>query len=115
MILSKKNTDIRINRNRKKIRGDSNRPRLAVFKSNKYLYAQLIDDSKGVTLASVSEKSLITDKKTKMEKASIIGDKICELAKDKKINQVVFDRRGYKYHGRIKALADAARKNGLSF
>jgi len=103
---------------RAKILGTSKRPRLSVFRSNREIYAQLIDDEKGRTLVSlsgsrISEKELA--KKTKGEIAGLIGEKLAVLAKKAKITQVVFDRAGYKYHGRIKALAEGARKGGLKF
>ena len=94
------------------------RPRLTVFRSNKDIYAQIIDDLKNKTLISFSSKLL---KKTEKEKknneeiAHIVGEKIASLAKKKKIKKVVFDRSGYKYHGRIKKLAEGARKGGLDF
>lgn len=95
------------------------RIRLSVFRSGKHIYAQLIDDSKGVTLASAStlEEGLKkTVKKTAtIEAAKSVGALIAEKAKKAKVNEVVFDRGGYLYHGRIKALADAAREAGLSF
>jgi len=88
------------------IAGTGDRPRLSVFKSNKYLYAQIIDDAKGKTLVSThGEKT----------KGAEIGEKIAKLAITKKIRSVVFDRNGFVYHGRIKALADGARKGGLKF
>ncbi len=101
---------------RRTVKGTSERPRLAVFRTNKHLYAQLIDDSKGVTVASSS--TLDKDMKgtgDTVEGAKKIGAKIAEKAKAKKIENVVFDRGGFQYHGRIKALADAAREAGLKF
>ncbi len=103
----------RITRVRGKIFGTKSRPRLAVFRSNKYIYAQLIDDEGKVTLASAT--SLQTDSKVKMEAATKTGEKLAENAKKQKISEVVFDRRGYRYHGRVKALAEGARKGGLIF
>ena len=107
----------RQDRIRRKISGTSERPRLAVFRSGKHLYAQLIDDSKGVTLASAStlEKDLKGKVGDTVEGAKKIGTTIAERAKAKKIESVVFDRGGFQYHGRIKALADAAREAGLKF
>lgn len=103
---------------RRTIRG-GHRPRLSVFRSNKFIYAQIIDDIKGKTLASFSERKLNKEQlaklKTKQEKASFVGEEIAKLAKKAKITKVVFDRGGYKYHGRVKALADGARKGGLIF
>jgi large subunit ribosomal protein L18 len=92
------------------------RPRLVVTRTNKHIYAQIIDAA-GKTLFTVSDVH-VTDKKktvTKVEKANLVGLEIGKLAKSKKINQVAFDRSYYKYHGRIKALADAARASGLEF
>lgn len=95
------------------------RPRLSVFRSSKQIYAQLIDDVKGVTLASASsvEKATRDGGKTgaNIEAAKAVGKRIAERAKEKGIKDVVFDRGGYIYHGRIKALADAAREGGLNF
>ncbi|MDK2921240.1 MAG: large subunit ribosomal protein [Desulfonauticus sp.] len=99
---------------RKKIRGTSERPRLVVFRSNRYIYAQVIDDLAGKTLVSYS--SLVMGKKNvTKEVAKEVGKKVAELAKGKNIEQVVFDRNGYLYHGRVKALADGAREGGLKF
>ena len=101
---------------RKKLRGSSERPRLAVFRSVAHIYAQVIDDSKGVTVvaASSTEKGL---KSTggNVAAARDIGKKVAERAKEHGITKVVFDRGGYLYHGRVKALADAAREAGLEF
>jgi len=95
------------------------RPRLSVFRSSKQIYAQLIDDVKGVTLASASsvEKSMREGRKTgaNIDAAKAVGKLIAERAKEKGIQDVVFDRGGYLYHGRVKALADAAREGGLKF
>ena len=93
--------------------------RLAVFRSNKYIYAQIIDDQKGYTLVSCNEKEL--DKKdlkgevTNIKKASLIGELLAEKAKKSGVKKIKFDRRSYKYHGRVKALAEGARKGGLEF
>lgn len=100
-------------RTRSKIKGISNRPRLSVFRSNKAIYAQLIDDDKGITLVSAREKKL--GKKTKIERAQEVGKILAERALKKKIKTVVFDRGQYRYHGRVKALAESARKGGLKF
>lgn len=101
---------------RKIVSGTATRPRLSVFRSNKEIYAQLIDDTTGTTLASASS---LGDKEAhkgnKVEQATLIGKKIAEAAKAAKIESVVFDRGGYLYHGRVKALAEAARENGLKF
>ncbi len=98
---------------RAKIKGGSSCPRLSVFKSNKHLYAQLIDDEKGVTVASVSDKS--SKGKTKTERAKAAGLEIAKKAVEKKISKVVFDRGGFIYTGRVRALADGAREGGLKF
>ena len=92
-------------------------PRLSVFRSNRSIYAQIIDDTKGETLVSFSSKKLDSKmvKKTKIEIAELVGEDLAKLAKAKKIVSVVFDRAGYKYHGRVKALAEGARKGGLRF
>ena len=102
---------------RKKVSGTSERPRLAVFRSNKQIYAQLIDDVAGNTLAAASsvDKSLEGKKATKIEQASAVGKLIAVNAKTAGIDTVVFDRSGFLYHGRVKALADSAREEGLNF
>ncbi len=104
---------------RSKLAGTSTRPRLCVFRSLDNIYAQVVDDSAGHTLVAASSlepkiKDTLTGKK-KMEHANAIGTLIAQRALEKGVKQVVFDRGGYKYHGRIKALADAARKGGLEF
>lgn len=103
---------------RKKVSGTVARPRLAVFKSNAHIYAQLIDDVQGVTLASAStlcgELSEVTCGGN-IEAARKVGALIAKKAQEKEISQVVFDRGGFIYHGRIKALAESARENGLKF
>lgn len=99
---------------RTRVSGTGDCPRLAVFRSNRYMYAQLIDDTKGVTLVSASDISL-NDKMTKVERAKTVGKKIAEQALAKKIKKVVFDRGGFSYRGRVSALADAAREAGLTF
>ena len=95
------------------------RPRLSVFRSNKHIYAQVIDDQKGHTIAAASslEKALreTLQKGADREAAATVGARLAERAKAKGVAEVVFDRGGYKYHGRVKALADAAREAGLSF
>ncbi|MBL4954574.1 50S ribosomal protein L18 [Neobacillus sp. OS1-32] len=102
---------------RAKLSGTSARPRLNVFRSNKHIYAQLIDDSKGVTLASAStlDKELNLESSSNIEAAKKVGELVAKRAVEKGITAVVFDRGGYLYHGRIQALADAARENGLQF
>ena len=100
-------------------RAAKGRPRLSVFRSSKHIYAQIIDDTNGVTLASASsiEKDLRGDLKTgaDTDAASKVGSLIAERAKTAGVKDVVFDRGGYRYHGRVKALADAAREGGLTF
>ena len=104
---------------RKTIKGTAERPRLTVFRSNKQIYAQLIDDLQGVTLAAASSRA--KESKTaspyggNIKAAQSVGAKIAEAAKAKGIAKVAFDRGHYRYHGRVKALADAARKGGLQF
>jgi len=104
---------------RREMSGSSDCPRMSVYRSNKQISVQLIDDVKGVTLAGAS--SLMKDVaaqskgKTKTEQAAFVGAKIAELAKQSGISTVVFDRNGYLYHGRVKSLADAARTGGLIF
>ena len=102
---------------RAKISGTAEVPRLCVFRSNKHIYAQLVDDEKGKTLVAVSDLEIETKKKkiTKKEKALEVGKLIAKKAMEKKIKKVVFDRGGYKYHGRVKALAEGAREGGLKF
>lgn len=102
---------------RKKIKGTPERPRLCVFRSNKEIYAQIIDDVSKKTLVAASsrEKALKNLKGTKTEKSVAVGKLIAEKAKQKGIQAVVFDRNGFLYHGRVKALADAARNAGLNF
>ena len=106
--LARRHTKIRT-----KIFGTAEKPRLAVFRSNKYMYAQLIDDVKGNTLASFS--SLKASGKTPMDKAKAVGVEIANQAKSKKIESVVFDRGGFRYTGRILAVAMGAREGGLKF
>jgi large subunit ribosomal protein L18 len=104
---------------REKISGNSNRPRLCVYRSLKYIYAQIIDDSQGKTLvaASTVEKDVRGKAKNSgnIEACKLVGKTIAERAKTKGIKSVVFDRGGYLYHGRIKAVAEAARESGLEF
>jgi large subunit ribosomal protein L18 len=97
---------------RKKVSGNSNVPRLSVFRSNKYIYAQIIDDINGVTLAHASSLKI---KDSGVVAAEKVGAEIGKAALTKKIEKVVFDRNGFKFHGSVKALADAARKAGLVF
>ena len=100
---------------RNKIKGDNKSPRLVVFRSNKNIEAQLVDDTKGTTLVIVSSKSLKLKNGGNIEAAKAVGKAIAEKAKEKKITTVKFDRAGYLYHGRVMALADAAREAGLKF
>ena len=97
-----------------KVIGTTECPRLCVFRSNTNIYAQIIDDSKGVTLVSASSLELKT-KNVNIEGAKAVGKEIAEACKKAKITKVVFDRGGYLYHGRVEALAEAARENGLEF
>lgn len=100
---------------RKKVAGTTERPRLAVFRSGKHIYAQLIDDVAGNTLAIASSLGGIGGGKKNLEASKAVGAEIAKLAKEKNIKNVVFDRSGYVYHGRIKALAEGAREAGLDF
>lgn len=104
---------------RSKVAGTAEKPRLSVFKSSKHIYAQIINDDEGLTLVSASTKSKdLQDQfagKTGIEKAEIIGNQIAEKAKEADIKTIVFDRNGYRYHGKLKAIAEAARKGGLDF
>ena len=99
---------------RSKISGTAERPRLTVFRSNKQIYAQVIDDTTGRTLAAASSLK-IEDKAPKKEIAAKVGEQIAKSAQEAGVQAVVFDRNGYLYHGRIKELADAARNGGLKF
>ncbi|NGP90150.1 50S ribosomal protein L18 [Fodinibius halophilus] len=118
--IQKKERRDRIRRRiRATVRGTGDRPRLSVYKSNKHVYAQLVDDLMGKTLVAASSQSEevaddVADK-TKQEAAEVVGKHLAELADEKGINKAVFDRSGYKYHGVIKALADGAREGGLDF
>ena len=98
---------------RGKISGTAQRPRMTVFRSNKQIYVQLIDDLAGRTLAAASSKGI--EEGTKTEIAAAVGEKIAQKALEAGINEVVFDRNGYLFHGRVKSLADAAREGGLKF
>lgn len=114
---------------RKKVSGTAEKPRLTVFRSNAQIYAQIIDDVKGVTLVAASslgkvekdsktakgEKAEATEKITKSQQAANVGKELAKAALDAGIKEVVFDRNGYLYHGRVKQLADAAREGGLKF
>lgn len=102
---------------RKRVIGSSTRPRLSVFRSNKDIYVQLIDDENGNTLASASsrQKDISAQKVAKVESSKMVGEAIAKKATELGIKEVVFDRSGYLYHGRIKAVADGAREGGLQF
>ena len=117
MALTKPERRARIKKRiRKKISGSTEIPRLSVFRSNKEIYVQIVNDLNGQTLASATS---LGDKTahgvSKLEQATVVGKKIAEAAKTAGVERVVFDRNGYLYHGRVKALADAARENGLKF
>jgi large subunit ribosomal protein L18 len=103
---------------RKKINGTAEIPRIAVFRSNKQIYVQVIDDLNGITLLSASSKEKEISGKTgikKIEQAALVGKLLATKCKEKGIENVIFDRSGYKYHGRVKSLADSARAGGLKF
>lgn len=99
---------------RSRVSGTAQKPRLSVFRSNKYIYAQLIDDVNGKTLVSTSSRSL-SEKVNKVESSAEVGKALAQKAIAAGITEVVFDRGGYLYHGRVKALADGAREGGLKF
>lgn len=109
----------RKNRVRKRVRGNAEQPRLSVFRSNKHIYCQLIDDENGVTLASASTRDKDIANAVKhggnREAAKVVGEKLAERAKAAGVSKVRFDRGSYRYHGRVAELADAARKGGLEF
>jgi len=102
---------------RKKVNGVAAKPRLSVFRSNAEIYAQLINDDNGLTLASVSsrDKDILAQKVTKTEKGKLVGNAIARKASELGLTTVVFDRSGYIYHGRVKAVAEGAREGGLQF
>lgn len=100
---------------RKKVAGTAERPRLSVFRSNKAIYAQLIDDLAGHTLAAASSKDSSVSSGSKVEQSMEVGKLLAEKAKALNISEAVFDRNGYRFHGRVKALADGAKENGLKF
>jgi large subunit ribosomal protein L18 len=104
---------------RKRLSGNQDRPRLTIFRSDKHIYAQIIDDTAGSTLAAAStlspEYKQLEPPKGKLAAAKKVGELIASIARDKGITKVVFDRNGYIYHGRVQALADAARQAGLEF
>ena len=111
------NREVRHARIRAKAKGTAERPRLAVFRSNRFLTAQIINDDTGTTLASAHARGSMKGKKHMplMQQATIVGELIAKAAKEKSITKVVFDRGGFTYAGRVKALADAARAGGLDF
>ncbi|MBE0655874.1 MAG: 50S ribosomal protein L18 [Bacteroidales bacterium] len=119
MALTKQERRIRIKKRiRGRVAGTADIPRMSVFRSNKQIYVQLINDKTGETLLSIgsTEKELVGEKGVnKTDQAKIVGKKLAEKALEKGITEVVFDRNGYLYHGRVKSLADAARENGLKF
>jgi large subunit ribosomal protein L18 len=118
MALSKQERRLRIKRRiRKKISGTEERPRLSVFRSNKQFYAQVINDLTGTTVVSVSsqEKSIAEKKLNKIDQAKAVGAAAAQKLSEAGVKEVVFDRNGYLYHGRVKAFADAAREGGLKF
>ena len=98
-----------------KLRGDGDRPRLSVFKSNKAIYAQIIDDAKGHTLAAANSRQIGVKGNIKLGDSKNVGLKVAEAAKAAGIKKIIFDRSGYRYHGNVKALADGAREGGLVF
>ncbi len=115
---NKSNARLKIKfRIRKKISGVAAKPRLSVFRSNTEIYAQLINDDNGVTIASASskDKDIKAQKVTKTEKSKLVGNAIANKAKELGLTAVVFDRGGYLYHGRVKAVAEGAREGGLQF
>jgi large subunit ribosomal protein L18 len=118
MALTKLDRRLRIKRRiRKVVEGTTERPRMSVFRSNKEIYAQLIDDASGNTLLAVSslDKSISTLKGNKVEKAQAVGKLVAEKAIAAGFDSVAFDRNGYLYHGRVKSIADGAREGGLKF
>jgi len=104
-------------RSRLKVKDNFSRPRLCVFRSSRYIYGQIIDNTTGKALLGVSSKDIESKKedKGKIDISFRTGEELAKKAKEKKIDQIVFDRSGYKYHGRVKALAEGARKGGLKF
>lgn len=116
MKLSVRERQSRIHRRvRKKISGTTERPRLTVFRSNKWIYAQIIDDTVGMTLAAATSREASIAKATKSEMAAAVGKLLAERALAAGVSAVAFDRSGYLYHGRVKSLADGAREGGLQF
>jgi len=117
VLIKQKNRYKRHNRLRAKIFGTAKRPRLCVFRSIKYIYAQLINDEEGKIIIVVDDRKIKKEenKKTKTDKAKEVGRLIAKEAQIKKIKEIIFDRGGYKYHGRVKAVAEGAREGGLIF
>jgi large subunit ribosomal protein L18 len=117
MAFSKLNRRLRVKRSiRKNVSGTTEKPRLSVFRSNKQIYAQVIDDLKGITLVSASShNNKALEKLNKIDQAKAVGKELAEKALKSGVEQVVFDRNGYLYHGRVKSLADSAREGGLKF
>lgn len=118
MIKKQPRTSVRVKKHKKlrnKFSGTADRPRLAVYRSNKHIYVQVIDDVKGHTLCSESTKNLGLEKTDDVAAAAAVGEAIGKKALDAGIETIVFDRGGYVYHGKVKALADAAREAGLKF
>lgn len=119
--IKKSNTTKLVSRLKKKARirsrveGSTERPRLCVFRSSKHIYAQIVDDSKGATVVQASTLTIDGLKGANKKSAHAVGVAVAKLALDKKIKDVVFDRNGYLYHGRVQALADGAREGGLNF
>ncbi|MFA5092050.1 MAG: 50S ribosomal protein L18 [Candidatus Paceibacterota bacterium] len=113
--ITKEKRDRSHKRIRAKISGSAKRPRLSVFKSNNYIYAQAIDDENQKTLVSASDLEIKDIKGKKTEKSAQVAQKLAEKLKAKKIDEIVFDRGGFKYHGRIKILAEELRKLGIKF
>jgi large subunit ribosomal protein L18 len=115
MAVNKEQRRLRIRRSiRTKISGTSERPRLSVFRSNKNIYAQIIDDLSGITLVAASSAK-VENNESKVQSSTEVGKEVARLALEKGITNVVFDRSGYLYHGRVKSLADGAREAGLKF
>ncbi|HEX6899634.1 MAG TPA: 50S ribosomal protein L18 [Thermoanaerobaculia bacterium] len=105
---------------RKRVRGSAERPRLSIYKSLRFIYAQIIDDERGTTLAAASSadpaiKEQVGSSTSSKAAAKLVGELVAERARDKGVDKVVFDRGGYVYHGRVQALADGAREKGLQF
>lgn len=100
-------------RSKDKLLGSAKRPRVSIYKSNKYIYAQIIDDESGKTLGSFNQAQLKDNKGSKVEKSKLVGENLAEIALKLKINEVTFDRSGYRYHGRVKAVAEGLREKGL--